>query len=102
MRAMRKLIRDGKAAAQAGRQIVIFPEGTRAAPGEVKEIQPGILALAQGTGLPVIPVATDSGRCWPRRSFLKHPGTIRIAIGAPISGRKGLVERLAETIRPMG
>lgn len=94
MAAMRKLIRDGKAAAAEGRQIVIFPEGTRTAPGERLPYQPGVLALAQATGLPVIPVATDSGRFWPRRSFLKRPGTLRIRILPPLRGKERLMERL--------
>jgi 1-acyl-sn-glycerol-3-phosphate acyltransferase len=82
--AMRHLLRSGRAAAAAGRQIVIFPEGTRVAPGERVPYQPGILALAQATGLPVIPAATDSGLLWARRSFLKRPGVITISILPPL------------------
>ncbi len=100
MKAIRALVRDGKAAAAGGRQLVIFPEGTRAAPGEAMPLLPGILALVQGTGLPVTPVSTDSGRCWPRRSFLKHPGTIHIAIHPPLHGKEALLERLAAAISP--
>ena len=84
-RAMRGLIRDAQAALVAGRQVVIFPEGTRSAPGAALPYQPGIAALYARTGLPVIPVATDSGRFWGRRAFLKHPGTITIAIQPPIA-----------------
>ncbi len=100
MKAIRALVRDGRQAAATGRQLVIFPEGTRAAPGEALPMQPGILALAQATGLPVTPVSTDSGRLWPRRSFLKHPGTIRIAIHPPLHGKAELLERLAAAIGP--
>ena len=77
---MRDLIRRAKAAAAEGRQIVIFPEGTRVAPGAVVKLQPGVAALANRTGLPVIPVVTDSGHYWGRRSFRKLPGTIQIAV----------------------
>ena len=81
--AMRDLIRRAAAAA-AGRQILIFPEGTRAAPGEPIRLHPGVAAIAARTGLPIIPVATDSGHFWGRRSFRKRPGTIRIAILPPL------------------
>lgn len=83
--AMRGLIRDAQAVLAAGRQVVIFPEGTRTAPGTELPYQPGIAALYARAGLPVIPVATDSGRFWGRRAFLKHPGTITIAIQPPIA-----------------
>lgn len=93
--AMRGLMRDGKRAAAEGRQIIIFPEGTRAAPGSVLPILPGIAALAASTGLPVIPVATDSGRLWGRRAFRKRPGVIRIAILPPLPHRLPRTELLA-------
>lgn len=83
--ALRGLMRDGAAAARAGRQIVIFPEGTRADPGTILPLHPGIAALASATGLPVIPVATDSGDLWGRRSFNKRAGTIRVAILPPLA-----------------
>jgi 1-acyl-sn-glycerol-3-phosphate acyltransferase len=67
--------------------MVIFPEGTRTAPGTRVPYQPGVAALAAATGLPVIPVATDSGLVWGRRSFRKHPGTIAIAVLPPLPAR---------------
>jgi 1-acyl-sn-glycerol-3-phosphate acyltransferase len=100
--AMRGLMRDGKRAAAEGRQIVIFPEGTRAAPGSVLPIQPGVAALATSTGLPVIPVVTDSGQVWGRRAFRKMPGVIRIAILPPLPRRlprTELLERLEAIYR---
>jgi 1-acyl-sn-glycerol-3-phosphate acyltransferase len=83
--AVRVLLRDGDRAAQAGRQIIIFPEGTRADPGVVLPLQPGIAALAARTGLPVIPVVTDSGRRWSRRAFRKQPGVVHITLLPPIA-----------------
>jgi 1-acyl-sn-glycerol-3-phosphate acyltransferase len=77
--ALRALLRDGAEAAAERRQIVIFPEGTRVAPGATGALHPGVAALAQKTGLPVIPVLTDSGRCWGRAAFHKYPGTIHVA-----------------------
>ena len=64
--------------------MVIFPEGTRAQPGAPHILQPGVAALAAAMGVPVIPVATNSGEHWGRNSFLKRPGVIRIAVGAPL------------------
>ncbi len=96
--ALRGLVRDGKRAAAEGRQVVIFPEGTRAAPGRGLPVQPGIAALAAGTGLPVIPVLTDSGAFWGRRAFRKRPGVIRIVILPPLPidlPRGELQQRLA-------
>jgi len=66
------------------RQIVIFPEGTRAGIGAMLPLQPGVAALAARTRLPVIPVLTDSGRCWGRRAFQKRPGTIHVRILRPL------------------
>jgi 1-acyl-sn-glycerol-3-phosphate acyltransferase len=83
-RAIRDLIRDGRRARDDGRQVVIFPEGTRAQPGATHVIQPGVAALASAMGVPVIPVATNSGEHWGRNSFLKIPGLIRIAVGPPL------------------
>ncbi len=99
--AVRHLVKAGKAATADRRQVIIFPEGTRVAPGQTALVQPGIAALAAATGLPVIPVATDSGRCWGRRSFRKHPGTITVAVRPPIPAgqpRPALVRALASAI----
>jgi 1-acyl-sn-glycerol-3-phosphate acyltransferase len=96
--AIRSLLAASASALAADRQIVIFPEGTRVAPGAVGRLQPGIAALAAHTGLPVIPVATDSGRLWGRRGFRKRPGTIHIAIHPklpPRLSRQALLAHLA-------
>ncbi len=61
---------------KAGRPIVIFPEGTRVAPGERAPYRPGIGGLIRQLGVPVIPVALNSGLFWPRRKFIRRPGTI--------------------------
>ncbi|MBS0640757.1 MAG: 1-acyl-sn-glycerol-3-phosphate acyltransferase [Proteobacteria bacterium] len=83
--ALRSLLREGERAVREQRQIIIFPEGTRGPPGAMLDLQPGVAALAARLALPVIPVATDSGRCWGRRAFRKRPGVIRIVIGKPIA-----------------
>lgn len=98
---IRALLRGGDRAVREQRQIVIFPEGTRSDPDRPGELQAGIAALASRTGLPVIPVSTDSGRYWSRRAFRKQPGTIRIAIGPPIpaqANRKEMMQALEEAL----
>ena len=82
--ALRAMLRAATAAVADGRQVVIFPEGTRTAVGLRVAYQPGVVAIAAGTGAPVVPVATDSGRVWGRRHFLKRPGLIRISVMPPL------------------
>lgn len=82
--AMRHLLREADRAMREQRQVVIFPEGTRAEPGAVLPLQPGVAALAARTGLPVFPVITDSGRSWGRRAFAKHAGVVHIHVLPPI------------------
>jgi 1-acyl-sn-glycerol-3-phosphate acyltransferase len=102
-RAMRGMLRDAALALAEGRQVVIFPEGTRMAPGAPPAYQPGIAALASASGLPVIPVATDSGMAWPRRAFRKRPGVVTVAVlpalpaGLP---RAALLAALPAAIEP--
>jgi 1-acyl-sn-glycerol-3-phosphate acyltransferase len=82
--ALKQLIRDARQRAAAGREIVIFPEGTRRPPGAQPAYRPGFLALYEGLGLPCVPVALNSGLFWPRRSILRYPGTIVVEILDPI------------------
>lgn len=100
--ALRLLVRQATQAAREGRQIVIFPEGTRAEPGAMLPLQPGVAALAAATGLPVIPVVTDSGLLWSRRAFHKRPGTIHIRVLEPIESgmaRGELMRQLDTALR---
>lgn len=95
--AIRHLLREADRAVREERQIVIFPEGTRAEPGTILPLQPGVAALAARTGLPVIPVVTDSGLCWGRRAFNKRAGVIHIRILPPIAAgtpREKLMQEL--------
>jgi 1-acyl-sn-glycerol-3-phosphate acyltransferase len=103
--AIRHLLRETDRVVREGRQIVIFPEGTRAPPGVRLPLQPGVAAIAARSGLRVIPVATDSGRCWSRRAFRKYPGIIRIVVHAPLPAglpREALMAALETQIRDMG
>ena len=67
-----------------GRPVVIFPEGTRRTPGAAPAYQSGIALLYRTLGVPVVPVAVNSGLYWPRRSFLHYPGTIIVEFLPPI------------------
>lgn len=78
--AVRRLQRAAQTALAAGRQIVLFPQGTRVAPDERRPYQPGIAGLYQALGVPVVPVALNSGLFWARRSFVKRPGTVLLEI----------------------
>jgi 1-acyl-sn-glycerol-3-phosphate acyltransferase len=82
--ALRRMLKAAQAAVAAGRPIMIFPEGTRVRPGEQPPLQPGFAGIYRALGLPVVPVALDSGHVWPRRSFVKRPGIVTIEFGAPI------------------
>jgi len=66
------------------RQIVIFPEGTRQAPGAAPRYMPGVAYLYSEIGLPCVPVALNSGLFWPRRSLLRFPGTVLVEVLDPI------------------
>jgi len=82
------LLKQGKACLDEGIWVVVFPEGTRVAPGEEKKFNAGGAILAEKTGYPVIPVAHNAGEYWSRNSFLKYPGTITVKIG-PVIETKG-------------
>ena len=82
--ALKALIRDGREKAAQGREIVIFPEGTRRAPGAPPDYKPGYIALYEGLGLVTVPVALNTGVFWPRRSILRYPGTIVVEILDPV------------------
>jgi 1-acyl-sn-glycerol-3-phosphate acyltransferase len=97
--ALRKMVADCRRAIAAGRQIVIFPEGTRVPAGERGVVQPGVVALALALDLPVIPVATDSGLFWGRAAFTKYPGELKIKIFEPLprgTRRAEVIRRLTE------
>jgi 1-acyl-sn-glycerol-3-phosphate acyltransferase len=74
--ALRGMVAAAKAPAKEGRHLLIFPEGTRTAVGQRRPYQPGVAALYRQLGLPLVPVAVNSGLFWGRRAFLKRPGRI--------------------------
>ncbi len=82
--AVRKLLAEARNRVQDGHSLIIFPEGTRVAPGANAPLQPGVRALYGTLGLPVVPISLNSGLYWPRNSFLRRPGCVRIVVHPPI------------------
>ena len=82
--AFAQMARETRTRAAQGREIVIFPEGTRKSPGCQPDYKPGILFLYQDLKVPVCPLALNSGAFWPRHTFLRYPGTIVVEFLDPI------------------
>jgi 1-acyl-sn-glycerol-3-phosphate acyltransferase len=78
--ALKTMIVDAKARVAENREIVIFPEGTRSTPGAAPDYKPGLVALYEGLNIPCVPLALNSGLFWPRRQFVRYPGTIIVEI----------------------
>lgn len=83
--AFRHVIAHGKRRLAEGQSIILFPEGTRIPVGQAGNYRRGGTRLAMETGTVVVPIAHNSGECWPRDSFLKRPGVITVSIGQPIA-----------------
>jgi 1-acyl-sn-glycerol-3-phosphate acyltransferase len=82
--ALRRMLREAKKRIADGREIIIFPEGTRRAPGAPPDYKTGIVLLYEALGVPCVPLALNSGVFWPRRSLERRPGTIVVEFLDPI------------------
>lgn len=87
-KAIKQIIEKGTERLKKGRWIVVFPEGTRTAPGQKRRYGVGGAILAEKSGFPVVPVAHNAGEYWSRRSLVKKPGVIKVVIG-PVIDSKG-------------
>jgi 1-acyl-sn-glycerol-3-phosphate acyltransferase len=97
-RAVEQLVEQGRKRLDDGIGVVVFPEGTRTAPGQRRRYKLGGAVLASETGYPVLPVAHNSGEFWPRHSWFKWPGTIQLVIGPVIeSGGRSAEQILQQT-----
>ncbi|MCR9221716.1 MAG: 1-acyl-sn-glycerol-3-phosphate acyltransferase [Alphaproteobacteria bacterium] len=99
--ALKGMVRQAAEQTALGRSIVIYPQGTRVAPGDHKPYLPGVAALYQKLDAPVVPVTLDSGRYWPRRTLVKRAGVIEVRLLAPIPpglDRKTFLRTLEERI----
>jgi 1-acyl-sn-glycerol-3-phosphate acyltransferase len=95
--ALRSMLTACGTALEAGRQIIIFPEGTRVPPGESRPYHPGVAALyARFPEVPVVPVALNSGLLWRRKAFRKIPGTVTLRLLPPLE--RGLDRRQVVTV----
>ena len=84
IKAFKQVLKDGKERISRGLSIIIFPEGTRIAPGEHPQFLKSGASLAKSAGCKVVPIALNSGSCWKRNAFIKQSGLIRVVIGQPI------------------
>ena len=82
--ALRDMLRETRKRVVDGREIIIFPEGTRRPPGAPPDYKTGVVLLYEALGIPCVPVALNSGLFWPRRSLLRRPGTIVVEFLDPI------------------
>ena len=96
--AMTQVIETGKQRLNDGQWVIMFPEGTRTPVGSQGKYKNGGAILAIGTETPVVPIAVNSGDCWPRNAFIKKPGTIVVSIGAPISPQGLSANELMEKV----
>ena len=99
--ALTSMIKTARDMVADGRMIVIFPQGTRVATGVSKPYKKGVAILYEGLNLPVVPMALDSGRLWPKNSFLKKPGHITIEFLPPIPAglpREDMMKRLESAL----
>jgi 1-acyl-sn-glycerol-3-phosphate acyltransferase len=98
-RAVNQVVAQGRERLAAGMGIVVYPEGTRVAPGETRKYGISGALLATQTGAPVVPIAHNSGYFWRRRSIMKKPGVIRVVIGKPIDPKGMDPRRLNEQVQ---
>ncbi len=83
--ALKRMIAGARDRIENGRHVIIFPEGTRVAPGQRRPYHPGVGAIYRQLGVPVVPVALNSGLFWGRRTFIKKPGRITLEFLEPIA-----------------
>ncbi len=86
-KALKQLVELGKICLDEGRWLIVFPEGTRMAPGTMRKFGFGGAMLAEKSGHPVVPIAHNAGYFWPRHGFLKKPGVIKVKIGPVIDSK---------------
>ena len=98
VRAMKQMIEQGKNRLARGFWVIVFPEGTRVAPGARGTYQTGGAAIAVHAGAPVLPIAHNAGYCWRRKAFLKYPGTVTVSIGQAIDSRGMKAEALTRLV----
>ena len=97
--AFKKMVAEGKRLLAQGTWIIMFPEGTRIPRGQAGEYKTGGARMAIQCGVPVIPIAVTSAKCWPRKAFIKSPGIVDISIGKPISSEGRRPDELMQEVK---
>ncbi len=98
-KAFRNLIQTGEKKIKEGFWIIIFPEGARDSSGKIGTFKRGGAYLSVRTGFPIIPIAHNSGHCWPKQSIIKRPGLITVSIGSPIYPEEMSIELVNQIAR---
>jgi len=96
--AFKSVVAHGKRRLKDGQWIIMFPEGTRIPVGQQGKYKSGGTRLAVETGAVVVPIALNSGECWPKNSFIKKPGTVTVSVGKPISSEGKSPDELMEQV----
>ena len=96
--AWNKVAAQGKRMAAEGIWVIMFPEGTRAPRGGKGVYKSGASRLAIASGVPIVPIAHNAARCWPRKSFLLRPGVVDVSIGTPIASTGRQPEELMQQV----
>ena len=96
--AFKSVVAHGRRRLKDGQWIIMFPEGTRTRVGSQGKYKSGGTRLAVETNTPVVPIAVNSGECWPKNSFIKKPGTITVSVGKPISPEGKTPDELMEQV----
>ncbi len=95
---LKQIMNEGIERLRQGQWVLLFPEGTRTAPGERRRYLSGGAKLAASSGFAVLPIAHNSGEYWPRRGFIKRPGTIRLVIGPIIESAGCSAQEINEQV----
>lgn len=99
IKSFRQIVTQGCERLAEGLWVVIFPEGTRVAPGQTKKYLPGGGMLAEKSGAKIIPVAHNAGYFWPRNSIAKKPGVIQMVIGPAIDPKGKTVTEITDEVK---
>ncbi len=98
LKALKQVKEQGIARLAKGRNLLVFPEGTRVAPGNQQKYARSGADIAIAAGVPVVPVAHNAGHCWINKKFTKQPGTITVVIGEPIASEGKTSRQLTEEV----